>query len=167
MRVAVVLALVIVAAPAWAQEASDGNVPPEQIAPPPPAPPPPYDPPRPPPQLAPPPPLALQPPPPIGYVKQRRWGLFATGAGVFGAAWLGTLLDALNAEKYTGLIPLAGPFLLFDRTNGNGTNAILILDGLAQIAGVTVAIIGLTLPRKIPIYALVPTTNGLAIAGRF
>ena len=143
------------------------------------APPPPPQQQQPPPPLAPAPPSgeALPPPPPgyvyvreprlVGYQKQRRWGLFALGCGIFGGAWVSDMIGALNDGRYLGLIPLAGPFLIYDDANGAGTNALLVLDGLAQAAGVTVAILGLTLTRKVPVYALVPTGRGLAVAGRF
>ena len=68
------------------------------------------------------------------YVSQRRWGLFSIGAGVFGAAWVGNLLDTLNLGKYEGMIPVAGPFLLLDGKAATGTNVFHVLDGVAQIA---------------------------------
>jgi hypothetical protein len=113
------------------------------------------------------------PPRQVGVVKQRRWGLFALGCSIFGGAFIGSLIESLNEENYYGMIPIAGPFLLFAEVGvppnmkyGTGTRALDFLDGLAQAAGVTLAILGLTLTKKVPIYAL-PTGRGLALAGRW
>lgn len=149
------------ASPAGAQEdPGDPGVPlPAVNAPPPP--------PEPPPVVEP----ALQPPPPgmpppgVRYVTQRRWGLFATGSGIFGSTWLGNMVTALTAERYEALAPVVGPFLLIDNRNGTGSNVLLALDGAAQAAGITLMILGVTLTKKIPVYAVVPTANGIAIAG--
>ena len=126
--------------------------------------------------------LADEPPPPpypppgwtyqprrVVYVEQRRWNLFELGCGIFGGAWVGTLYDTLNSNaiSYSALIPIAGPFLAVDKSFGNGTNVFLMLDGLAQAAGITLVILGLSLTRKVPVYAVVPTANGVAIAGRW
>jgi hypothetical protein len=166
-RIGWILALAVAAAsaPASAQAPPEEAPPPEE----PPPPPPPPAPPQAQPPQQPPPYYYYQPPQlrPVGFVKQRRWALFAIGVGVFGGAWIGSIVDALNAGAYLGVIPIAGPFLLYDAQNGTGTNVLYILDGLAQAAGVTLAILGLTLTKKVPVYGVVPTARGLAFAGRF
>ena len=153
IRLVLLLSLVVAAAPASAQEGPEEiKTEPEQYTPPPPTPPPSPE-------------LRLAAPPPVIYIEERRWGLFAIGAGVFGGAFVGTLIDSLNSNQFLGLVPLVGPFLLLSHDNGAGTNVLLALDGAAEIAGVTLAILGVALKKRVPVYALVPTGNGVAFAG--
>jgi hypothetical protein len=120
----------------------------------------------------PPPPTAPLPgyynqPPPLRYVEERRWGLFAIGVGIFGATWVGNMIESLNNQTSEGMIPIAGPFLVLNSNYPTGSNVLLILDGLAQATGVTLAILGLTLKKRVPLYGVIPTGNGVAFSGRF
>jgi hypothetical protein len=47
-------------------------------------------------------------------------------------------------------LPVAGPFLQMPKAGGNGTvNALLALDGLGQIVGATLIVVGLAWPKTI------------------
>lgn len=160
IAIALAFAFSLASAPAGAQDVPGDPGMPATSAPPPPQPPPPPLPEAPPPES-----IQALPPPNIRYVTQRRWNLFAIGAGIFGSTWIGNMITSLNGEQYIGLIPVAGPFLLIDSQRPLGTNVFLGLDGAAQATGLTLMILGVALTKKVPAYAVVPTVNGIAVAG--
>jgi hypothetical protein len=110
-------------------------------------------------------------------VEQRRWNLFVPGAILFGAMWFTTGAIGYAGGQGYMLIPLVGPLFYLNGANDAGArlgNVLLVASTLAQAAGVTMAILGLALTRKVIIrepitlapYAS-PTSTGLALSGRF
>ena len=85
-----------------------------------------------------------------------RWGLFIAGTAIFAGLWVLTGLgDLALGGDGTGFIPVAGPFILLDEVfEDDPTFTILIIDGLAQIAGLTMAVLGLVLQSETVVMAL-------------
>ena len=115
-----------------------------------------------------------------------RRGLVGGGAGVFGGLWLiSVLVGATGSADYGSddrwvplFIPIGGPFAAIDtlRSDSLGTLA-LVLDGVGQIGGLTMLIIGIAVPQKQLVrdnlakstFTIAPTFtgNGLGVAGTF
>jgi hypothetical protein len=127
---------------------------------------------------------------PYGYHPETRAkkGLVITGAVLFGVVYLlSTLVASVDDNSYDGnrysalWIPIIGPFIqLGSNGNASGDNETLVLDGLAQAAGVTMLVLGLAFPRHILVrndltsISFVPTPmrvghegGGLGLVGRF
>lgn len=89
-----------------------------------------------------------------------RLGLVISGAAMFGASYLSVALpgafalDLGSEEAGWLLVPVAGPFVCiaecFDVDEGNGLSALLVFDGIVQIAGITLFIIGFA--AQAPVY---------------
>lgn len=87
-----------------------------------------------------------------------RLGLVISGAAMFAASYLSVAIvgafamDLGNPEGGWLLLPVGGPFICiaecFDE--GEGLSAILVLDGLVQLAGLTLFIIGFA--AQAPVY---------------
>ena len=133
-------------------------------------------------------------PPKRSYKYQRRWGLFAAGAALFGGMYLITVAGAAvdngnggsSAELY---IPLVGPIVYAAAYNANatcdpttvfgcsdtqakqvGVTTVMVIDFLAQAAGVAMALGGALTKRKVPVWAMPQVTQrfaGLAVGGTF
>jgi hypothetical protein len=99
---------------------------------------------------------------PSGYHAEQRMrkGLVIAGGAVFGGFYLGSAgLAALGQDvsKNGGgrndlaplFIPIAGPFITMANSSTAFGDFLLAIDGGAQIAGATMAIIGLTMPKTI------------------
>jgi hypothetical protein len=99
---------------------------------------------------------------PPGYHAESkvRKGLVIGGAITFGALWLLSVLVAAainDTNKATGggtdasflYVPVAGPFLQMTKTDSGTGNVTLAIDGIAQAAGATMFIVGLTSPKTI------------------
>jgi hypothetical protein len=76
------------------------------------------------------------------------WGgasLFALsyGASAFSATTGYTADDSLTSSRTAMWVPLLGPFIALGSTRSAGDDTLLLLDGLAQIAGLTLFIYGL------------------------
>ena len=91
-----------------------------------------------------------------------RSGLVVGGAVTFGVMYLLTVLvgAAINdaSERPYGtkgdrgdflFVPVAGPFLQMTKTDTSSGNTILVIDGVAQAAGATMLIVGITSPRTV------------------
>lgn len=85
-----------------------------------------------------------------------RLGLAIGGASIFGAAYLITAFTAatINDTKATAdvnllYIPFVGPFAQIAKTHDQGLIIGEIFDGLVQLAGATMFICGLELPRTV------------------
>ena len=68
----------------------------------------------------------------------------------FATAIVGVALPTLNAGTRSAkllLIPVAGPFALVDHKQGTDTNAVLVLDGLAQLACAIALVDGIAQPK--------------------
>lgn len=85
-----------------------------------------------------------------------RWGLFIAGTAIFAGLWLTTgLIDIIAEGDGIGFVPIAGPFILLDEfEEGDFTFTILIIDGVAQLAGVAMAVLGLVLQTEQVVVAL-------------
>jgi hypothetical protein len=104
-------------------------------------------------------------PPPPGYRRdtQIRKGLVIGGATTFGALWLVTIVagaglaDDVNSysreqtEDYVPLfVPLVGPFIAIGTLNAEGVGtALLMIDGLAQTAGLAMLIAGVAAKKDV------------------
>lgn len=91
---------------------------------------------------------------------QVRKGLVIGGAITFGCMYLlsvlvGAAMNDVNSKigtKTNGdylFIPVAGPFLQMTRTDTSLGNTTLVIDGLAQAAGATMLIVGITSPKTV------------------
>lgn len=93
---------------------------------------------------------------PPGYhaESQMRKGLIIGGAVTFGVMYLitalvGAAMDDVGSDGSFLFVPVAGPFLQMTRTNTSTGNVFLAIDGLAQAAGATMLIVGLTSPKTV------------------
>lgn len=82
---------------------------------------------------------------PVGT--QPNWGLFGAGVGIVGGLWLlsGVISMAIDPNSEIaalGWIPVAGPLVQLGWAENPLFFSLLLIDGLAQIAGVVMAIIG-------------------------
>ncbi len=99
-----------------------------------------------------------------------RIGLVISGAVLFGVSWVvhaaivSPLAGILDEEvgvwddfRYLGAIPLAGPWIqMAVKPTGAGEDGwvpYLIVDGILQVAGLTMLILGLTLRKEVGGYA--------------
>lgn len=85
-----------------------------------------------------------------------RWGLFIAGTAIFAGLWLTTgVIDVSLEGEGLGFIPIAGPFILLEEfDDGDFVFTILVIDGIAQIAGLTMAVLGLILQNEEVVMAL-------------
>jgi hypothetical protein len=101
---------------------------------------------------------------PDGYhpAKGPKTPLIIAGAATLGAAYLGSIVIALGATFATGdnpyasiaakewlYIPLAGTFVSAAQTSSALDDVILVFDGVAQVVGATLLVIGLSSTRTI------------------
>ncbi len=99
---------------------------------------------------------------PPGYHAETRVrsGLVVGGAVTFGVMYLlsvlvGAAISDVNrsvGNKESGeflYVPVAGPFLQMTRTESSSGNATLAIDGIAQAAGATMLIVGITSPKTV------------------
>ena len=100
---------------------------------------------------------AAEPAPPPGThpVRRVRRALVAGGASLFAIPYLASA--AVAADGYSDAtasmsdrgalwIPVVGPFVMMGRTSSAGYDALLVLDGLAQAAGISLFVYGLATP---------------------
>ncbi len=96
--------------------------------------------------------------PPPGYVlgSEPRGGLWITGLGVFGGAYLisalagGTAASEGQEEAAPLLIPVVGPWVTVRTTDADsGLRSALVIDGIAQLAGVALFISGMAAQRDV------------------
>jgi hypothetical protein len=99
---------------------------------------------------------------PAGYhadTRVRR-GLVVGGAITFGIMYLFSVLGGSvmnDASQSSGsaergdflFVPVAGPFLQMTKTESSTGNVTLAIDGIAQAAGATMLIVGITSPRTV------------------
>jgi hypothetical protein len=101
-----------------------------------------------------------EPVPPGYHAESRvRTGLVVGGAVTFGVLYLISALTASaisDVNKTTGgenadllYVPVAGPFLQMTQTESSTGNVFLAIDGIAQAAGATMLIVGLTSPKTV------------------
>lgn len=97
---------------------------------------------------------------PVGYhpVNRTRTGLIVAGAVTFGSMYFITALVAAgNADAHSGgtnpaaalWIPGAGPFIQMTRTDSSTAGVFLAVDGIAQVGGLAMLVVGLTSPRTV------------------
>ncbi len=142
------------------------SYPPAVATPPPSYPPPGYPPPGYPPPTYAPAPVYVPPPQPVygalaapqQFVYQPRWRLFSSGLSLFLISYLMDIsvtygMDHHPADK--SLIPIAGPIMQmsdsFSSEYANTAKAWLGLDFVGQLAGLTMAILGLSVWQKVPV----------------
>ena len=91
-----------------------------------------------------------------------RAGLVGGGAGVLGGLWIvsvfvgifGNLGNAItdSKEKWTPMyVPLVGPFITIGTASNDlsgGGTAALVLDGVGQVGGAAMIVLGIALPKK-------------------
>jgi hypothetical protein len=117
--------------------------------------------------------------------------LFLAGGLTFGAAYIGSVIGAATSSHPGAnnlYIPFAGPWLAFNdwracprtttvcSTNNSGEKALLVVDGVAQAAGVIAMIDALLTPRR-HLFAttavndkklhLMPTDTGMMVFAHF
>lgn len=102
---------------------------------------------------------------PPGYHAESRvrTGLVVGGAVTFGVLYLLSVLVGAaisdtnktlgnNSSRDNGdflYVPVAGPFLQMTKTDSSSGNVTLAIDGLAQAAGATMLIVGITSPKTV------------------
>jgi hypothetical protein len=99
---------------------------------------------------------------PPGYHAETRarTGLVVGGAVTFGVLYLLSVLVGAaisDVNKGTGssnsgdflFVPVAGPFLQMTRTDSSSGNVTLAIDGIAQAAGATMFVVGITSPKTV------------------
>ena len=118
--------------------------------------------------------------PPGGVlVERRRTGLIISGAVMFGAPWITTLLTGVAFDEGALGIPIIGPLLYLGSGERLG-DTLIVLDSLLQTGGLTLFILGMVMKRRYVEYygenedgrqwSLLPqvgTTNGLQLDMRF
>jgi hypothetical protein len=102
-----------------------------------------------------------EPIPPGYHAESRvRTGLVVGGAVTFGVMYLLSVLvgaaisdaNKLSGGKESGdllYVPVAGPFLQMTKTESSSGNVTLAIDGIAQAAGATMLIVGITSPKTV------------------
>lgn len=101
-------------------------------------------------------------PVPPGYHPESkvRTGLVVGGAVTFGVMYLisvlvgaaitdGNRLSGGNDSGELLYVPVAGPFLQMTKTESSSGNVTLAIDGIAQAAGATMLIVGITSPKTV------------------
>jgi hypothetical protein len=130
-------------------------------------------------------------PVPPGYHRAShvRRGLVAGGASLFVLPYLASAIAATTGytmdagtESARGVlwVPAVGPFIMMGSTRSAGLDALLVLDGLAQIGGITLFACGLATPEPViapnapaepPRVSLAPLVtrggSGLVLMGSF
>lgn len=83
------------------------------------------------------------------------WGMFIAGIPIFVVPWILTGLIDLDFGSGIGFIPLAGPFILAAQTSDFDSmlQTLLIIDGVVQIAGVALIVLGLVIQREVVVRA--------------
>jgi hypothetical protein len=130
---------------------------------------------------------------PPGYHAETRVrsGLVVGGAVTFGVLYLLSVLVGAaitdtnkslgNSSSNNGdflYVPVAGPFLQMTKTDSSSGNVTLAIDGIAQAAGATMFIVGITSPKtvlvrndlaEVHVMPMKMGTNGggLGLVGRF
>ena len=125
---------------------------------------------------------------PIRYEMKPRYGLIAAGAGVFGGLYVLTVSLTALFDSTCGspgnkcnthwpmYIPILGPIIDID--NFLSSRSLIfpaVLDGLGQVAGISLLIAGAVTKQRVPVYAdtvtLLPygvrSGAGLAAVGHF
>jgi hypothetical protein len=106
------------------------------------------------------------PQPRVHYETQPRWGLFVTGAVIFAATYMMTSLIGYAAGAGYYAVPVAGPLFYWDSSDtGSSRSAnlgLLLVTGV-QFVGVTMAVLGLALRKKVA----VNDPLAQALSGRF
>lgn len=128
--------------------------------------------------------VAPAPPAPPVILKHElrpRYGLIGGGAALLGVMYSLTVLGAAAAaagEHETAIwplyLPVVGPFLQLRSTSGPA-QALLVFDGVSQLGGLTMMILGGALKKKVLVYesriSLAPAPlmggSGLVATGRF
>ena len=112
---------------------------------------------------------------PTRTASQPIWGMFIAGIPVFLVPWILTgALDLALDDDALGFVPILGPFILagnitYDETGVGVT--FLVIDGIIQIAGIALIVLGLTLQRQVAVRAQLgddpeaPTITLLPMAG--
>jgi hypothetical protein len=123
-----------------------------------------------------------------------RTGLVVGGAVTFGVMYLFSVLagavinDVADQPDYYGsstknergdflFVPVLGPFLQMTKTKSSSGNTMLVIDGVAQAAGATMLIVGITSPKTVLVRndlaevrvtpMQVGTGNGVGLVGTF
>ena len=91
-----------------------------------------------------------------------RTGLVVGGAVTFGVMYVfsvlaGSIMNDAAQSSYGSsgtrgdflFVPVAGPFLQMTKTESSSGNVTLAIDGIAQAAGATMLIVGITSPRTV------------------
>jgi len=98
---------------------------------------------------------------PAGYHAEMRSrvGLITGGAILFAVPYLFSALSgavAADSNRWNGgnpaaamFVPVAGPIIQIGRSDSATLDLVLILDGIAQAAGLTMLIVGLVSPKKV------------------
>jgi hypothetical protein len=103
--------------------------------------------------VAPPPPVAASAAPSSLPPPRPRTPLVWAGASLFALSYVASAYSATTAyqandgtttSRTVMWVPLVGPFILLGSTHAAGNDALLVLDGLAQIGGLTLFVYGLT-----------------------
>lgn len=103
-----------------------------------------------------------EPIPPGYHAESRvRTGLVVGGAVTFGVLYLlsaltGAAINDVNKATSSNndsgdflFVPVAGPFLQMTKTESSTGNVFLAIDGIAQAAGATMLIVGITSPKTV------------------
>lgn len=121
---------------------------------------------------------------PVRYELRPRTGLAIAGGAVFGGTYLASTVVASFIDDKSLAIPVVGPFVEMAMLSANsGSSAsslapvhfILLMNGLAQSAGVAMLIAGLATKQKVPLYRprfcispyAAQAGAGLVASGRF
>ena len=85
-------------------------------------------------------------PVPPGYrpKTRARTGLIVAGASVLGSLYLTSVLAAQDSDTTSLAVPVIGPFLQIASGHSESANSLLVVDGLGQVAGAILLLVGLT-----------------------
>ncbi len=123
--------------------------------------------------------------PPVAEPARPRRGLIIGGSILFGVTWGLTAFASLigsslceglcTNDPIVGAVPVLGPLLLLGQIGGD-SGTVLVLDALAQGAGLAMLIVGIATsrgsrpqPQRFAVAPMLTTTGGggLMVAGRF
>jgi hypothetical protein len=103
-------------------------------------------------------PAAVTSPPPSRVPSGTRKGLVLGGALLFVLPYVASSIaattgyttdDGTTSARGFLFIPAVGPFMMMGNTSSAAADVFLVLDGLAQVGGLTMFVYGLTLPKSV------------------
>ncbi len=100
-------------------------------------------------------------------VERRKTGLWIAGLAIFGATYISSVLVASAGGDLAAFgVPVVGPIIWQVREGDRDTTPLILLDALAQTAGLVLFALGMRKTRYIEYWASTPGGRRLAVIPR-